>query len=149
MTIIQPVQLPTTDGRELNILVTQASKARIIRELGVDITELKAEELQNMKPGMFNALLALCAVRWDNERRPRPGWTFDPELQPEIDELKAGNTEPMEYIFEIQAASMAWVELQRRTNKGLPTMPAPSSKTSDEPVSDSNPSSNSDGATIQ
>lgn len=138
ISIVQPVALELTDGREVQLILTAGAAMRIKRRLSLDLLGNVADQAR-LTPNDLCQMIADCCVKWGPDRKPRPGYVYDDQLYEEsVTCENCGGSRadhPMpgcdEFICQlvncIETIAMrdAVNKLGARSNVGLPRMPLP------------------------
>lgn len=140
-TIIEPVPLELTDGRNVRIMVTAGAALRLSQKRGIDVMKEKLDP-RAMEPRVLYQCLADSLIKWDPNRKPRPGFVYDNQLEAEADTCECGAVESehpttscnvfmpqLMNTIELSSAVLAWFVATNRANKGLPHMPLPGTET--------------------
>lgn len=117
-------------------MVTAGAAARL-RRRGIDVMKEKLDP-RAMEPGVLYQCLADSLIKWDSQRKPRPGYVYDDQLLAEADTCECGATESehpttgckefttqLLNLIELSSGVLAWFLATNRGNKGLPHMPLP------------------------
>lgn len=141
ISIVQPVPLELSDGREVQLILTAGAAMRIKRRLSVDLLG-NIKQADALGPNDLCQFIADCCVKWDPYRNPRPGYAYDDQLYQESIHCEfCGGLQKdhpsehceefvcqLSYSIEVSSMRAAINLLGDRGNVGLPRMPLPEGK---------------------